>query len=939
MDIHDYLGVLRRGIVLIVVGVLLGLAGGYVAQGMEKPTYSATSRELLTNKTAGDLSISQGRIASYVLVASSGLVLQPVIDDLKLDTTVDDLAKRIAIVSPPNTLVIEITATASTAAEAQAIANSVSDHFADVVASQLETTTGALPTGATPGPGDPTPKPSPSVTKLPNGTVVPVTKPTAPVRVVNLEQAALPEAPNPSNGPLLLLVGGVLGLALGLLAASLREAVDRRVRSPRDVAQVTDIPVIGAIVADRRLRAGLTARAGARSASSESFRALRAHVDHLRGRDGRRMFVLTAAGRGQGATTVAANLAVAIANTGTSVVVVDADLRRPRLSELFEVDGARGLSDLLAGRVELDAVLRTAGNHLAVLPSGPVAPNAGELLAMSRMRAVLIELAERYEVVLIDTPTVSDVSDAAVLGALAGSTLLIVQQGASTRPRLDDALALLEAGGSEPAGIVLTRSRRAIAGRAPVTAARPAPVAAAPLPLSPAPAVGVPVAAAPDVAPAPAAAPVLEIAAAPVAAPVAAEPTPAPAGPPSTALAVAKREEPSHLASPLSASTTPVKPAPRTPSRRATAPASRPSPEPKPAAAPATSATSPAAASGTPRTPRRVTQPVMAAPVPDLAAPAAPASKPKPKAVPAPKAEKPTPAPVTSDLVTEVEHTIGTARELDSAFAALPSATAAEQLAGKVIADLESSKPTMIERPIVVKPDAPRPASRFAPDPTRFASSAYASAPAPKAGTQGTVPEVKGTVVNTVSIRVQRDVIESATVPPPIRHILPKPGSTIPPKVLEAARATEPEPELVELRPRTGPVPVPMHEPLPMTEPVQLREPVDVADDDPTAETRAIPLAGSLLGEIGGLPRVEVRAARPAAVTDTAPNPERDARENYEQRARELERVAHERLMREQRRLAVDIREQLAHDKRELESVLDNRLEDTVLRPRDLDLD
>jgi len=125
------------------------------------------------------------------------------------------------------------------------------------------------------------------------------------------------------------------------------------------------------------------------------------------------------------------------------------------------------------------------------------------------------------------------------------------------------------------------------------------------------------------------------------------------------------------------------------------------------------------------------------------------------------------------------------------------------------------------------------------------------------------------------------------------------------------------------------------------------REPLPTAEyhhDDPTAETRpeepetrAIPVVGSLLGEIGGLPRVEVRAARMSPATDTAPNPERVARESYELRARDLERVAHERLMREQQRLAVSIREQLAHDKRELESVLDNRLEDTILRPLDLD--
>jgi hypothetical protein len=292
--------------------------------------------------------------------------------------------------------------------------------------------------------------------------------------------------------------------------------------------------------------------------------------------------------------------------------------------------------------------------------------------------------------------------------------------------------------------------------------------------------------------------------------------------------------------------------------------------------------------------------------------------------------------------VTEVEHTIGTARALDSAFAALPSATGGtppsappSATAGTPSTPSSTSPgtpgspstglpPGLMERPIVVKPDPPRPVSRFAPDPSRLAGGAYASAPAPTPGTQNTVPEVKGTVVNTVSIRVQHDVVEAATVPPPIRHILPRPGSTIPPRAVEAARThpvrpvrgdeREPETQLIPVRPIPGPA--------------------GPGADDPTAETRAIPVAGSLLGEIGGLPRVEVRAARTRTAADTAPNPEREARESYEQRARELERVAHERLRREQRRLAVDIREQLEQDKRELESVLDNRLEDTVLRPR-----
>lgn len=1030
MDIHDYLGVLRRGIVLIVLGLLIGLAGGFVAQTMEKPSYSATSRNLLTNKVAGDLSISQGRIASYVLVASSGLVLQPVIDELGLETSVDDLARQITVVAPPETVVIEITATASDPQAAADIANSVSTHFADVVADQLETTTGVTPTAPTPGPDGvvtPAPTPSPSKTKLPDGTVVTVAPPTAPVRVVNLEQAAVPSRPDASNGPLMLLVGGVLGLALGLVAASLREAADRRVRGPRDVAAVSEVPVVGAIVADRRIRtAPLTARAGSRTASAESFRALRAHIDHLRSRDGRRVFVITAADRDQGATTVAANLAVALANTGTSVAVVDADLRAPELSGLFGLADGRGLSEVLAGKAELDAALRGAGiPNLTVLPSGASAVNAGELLAGARMRAVLAELAERYEVVLLDTPAIARASDAAVLGALTGSTLLVVTQGGVTRPKLDDALALLEAGGSEPLGIVLTRTRRPVAGRMPVAPARPraeerraatrleAPAALpraeergsvplaeeraagtrleVPAPQTPAPqapAPQTPVVEAPVlvVPPRPETSGAPEESAAPQP-PISARVVVAdgPSAEASGAIREAKpgqpaprgelvrvRTAPTHLAGPLSTGGSGAAPRARSGSRRATAPAGAN------AGAPGASASSPAASAPVnPRVPRRVSQPVMpvpherslpkakvpkveapelevpevekpkvekpTAPKPEVEAAQTPAAQtpaaktrapetpaaqtPETPAAKTPAAKSPAPAakpaarkPVlgeepapASDLVTDVEHTIGTARALDFAFAALP--TASEQRAGALVPEVDDSTPKYVERPIVVRPDPPRPASRFAPDPTRFGGGAYASAPAPKPGTQGARPEVTGTVVNTVSIKVQRDVVESATVPPPIRHILPRPGSTLPPKQVEAAR---PEPETVL-------VPV-----------LRSPEPRD-GDDDPTAETRAVPVAGSLLGEIGGLPRVEVRAARTAAVTDTAPNPEREARESYEQRARELERVAHERLMREQQRLAVDIREQLAHDKRELESVLDNRLEDTVLRPRDLD--
>jgi hypothetical protein len=218
---------------------------------------------------------------------------------------------------------------------------------------------------------------------------------------------------------------------------------------------------------------------------------------------------------------------------------------------------------------------------------------------------------------------------------------------------------------------------------------------------------------------------------------------------------------------------------------------------------------------------------------------------------------------------------------------------------------IEHALPDAVERPIVVRPDPPRPASRFAPDPSKVTpgvGSAYAGAAAPAVGTHGRVREpVTGTVVETVSVAIVRDEKEGATIPPPIRHILPAPTSaTIPRKAIRAPHPSSRDED---------------------------------ADRAPDREREP---AGSLLGEIGGIPRVEVRAARQVALSDSGPNPERQARESYELRARELERVANDRLMREQQRLAVTIREQLAHDKRELETVLDNRLEDTVLRPIEL---
>ena len=183
----------------------------------------------------------------------------------------------------------------------------------------------------------------------------------------------------------------------------------------------------------------------------------------------RHSFVVTAAGAGQGTTTITANLAVALANTATSIVVVDADLRSSALSRLFGIHGALGLTEVLAGRASLDAALHSSdGGRLTVLPAGGRPSNPGELLATPTMRELVAELRRRFDVVLIDAPSISDVTDAAVLGSFDSATLLVLAEGTTTRPRLEDALSLLASGGSIPVGIVLNAiPRRRLFGRGP----------------------------------------------------------------------------------------------------------------------------------------------------------------------------------------------------------------------------------------------------------------------------------------------------------------------------------------------------------------------------------------------------------------------------------------------------------------------------------------
>ena len=270
-----------------------------------------------------------------------------------------------------------------------------------------------------------------------------------------------------------LVVALVLGLLAGTGYAVLRVMLEGRRRTPDSVGHRFGVPVVGVVPSSDRL--GHTASPGAaRDSNSEhgdtagdAFRALRTALDP--GGAGRaRILVVTSPEPRDGRSTVAAHLAIATALAGQRVVLVDADLRQPTIAARFGLVEGVGLTDVLAGRVDLADVLQPTAVHdaLQVLAGGSVTTHPRELLGSDAMRVLLAELAREVCVVLDAPPvlpapgTAQASTGAADLAALADGALVVLSAGDTRDRELDSALQHLRACGGRPLGIVVNRVGR-----------------------------------------------------------------------------------------------------------------------------------------------------------------------------------------------------------------------------------------------------------------------------------------------------------------------------------------------------------------------------------------------------------------------------------------------------------------------------------------------
>src|SRR5947209_16816371 len=267
-----------------------------------------------------------------------------------------------------------------------------------------------------------------------------------------------PVSPRPVRNGLVALGGGlVLGVALALLF----EQLDDSVKSKDDVERALHhkIPTLGIIPAVEGWR-GSTPRTVSieepTSSASEAYRSLRTAIGFLGLDRPLRVIQITSPSAAEGKTTTIANLAVALANAGKRVVIVDCDLRRPRIHAFFHSSNPLGFTSVLLGEVPLGDVMQTVGRrHLMLLASGPLPPNPSALLSSPRTAQVLRALQAEADVVLVDSPPVLPVTDSAVLSAHVDATLLVMRAGVTTRRQLTRAVEVLEQVASPLVGTVL----------------------------------------------------------------------------------------------------------------------------------------------------------------------------------------------------------------------------------------------------------------------------------------------------------------------------------------------------------------------------------------------------------------------------------------------------------------------------------------------------
>lgn len=418
ITLMDLLKIIRKHLPTMIIAFVIVVAAVSAYTFLAPPKYTATAQAMATYNASQDgESISQqstggtyisNQITSYPTLAVTEKVLKPVINELGLDETVDGLAGQITVTNPTNTAFVNIAAVDGDPKQAADIANAVAESLKTVIENDLYT-------------GD-----------------------TSPVKVSIVQKAQTPLTKSSPKTVLYLAVGVVLGLIVGVFAALIKDLLNTRVEEPSDVRGVVRASSLGSVPVDDSLeskRPVLVSQPN--GAIAEEFRRIHTNIDFLqtdRTEGVGQLLVITSAQPSEGKTTMAINTAVALAEDGAKVLLIDADLRHPSVAHHLGIEGAAGLAHVLSGQMGPKDVVQSYWKpNLHILPGGKRPANAGVLLGSETMKLMVEQALTQYDYVIIDTAPLTVSNDGAVFGRWAKGLLLVVSRNVCEKKSLQEA--------------------------------------------------------------------------------------------------------------------------------------------------------------------------------------------------------------------------------------------------------------------------------------------------------------------------------------------------------------------------------------------------------------------------------------------------------------------------------------------------------------------
>jgi capsular exopolysaccharide synthesis family protein len=438
IDIKDFLGYLKKYLVPMIVVALIATGGSiFYNLAIKTPMYKTSTTVVLAQQTSdkttssvtlNDISINQKLVATYTEIVKSKLVLEQVIEDLKLDTTAEKLAKHVTVTAIEDTEILKITVEDGNRIAAAQIANKIAEVFTKEIV---------------------------NIYQLNNVSVIDVAQ-------VNDKQSNNTTVRDAAIA-MLLSVFGVSAIAFIIYY------FDDSIKYSEDLEKKIGLPIAGKIIKSeiekKTIGDELLVDKYPKSIVSESIKSLRTNLQFSNVDKGFKTILVTSANAEEGKSFVSSNLAISFAQANKKVLLIDCDLRKGRLHKLFNLPNLNGFSTLLTDELEnyKKYIKKTHIKNLSIIPRGVYPPNPSELLGSQKCKDLIVALKGKYDIIIFDGAPCNGVTDSVIMSTNVDETLIVARDARTPKKTLDVTKDSLQKVNAHITGIVLNGVNRKIA--------------------------------------------------------------------------------------------------------------------------------------------------------------------------------------------------------------------------------------------------------------------------------------------------------------------------------------------------------------------------------------------------------------------------------------------------------------------------------------------